>query len=124
MNEMTRKLDSGMLVWGVILIGVGLLFLLGQFEVADFGYILRRYWPMVIVLIGLPRIFKRQTFWSGLWMITLGVWLQLVRLHVFGLTFRTSWPLLLIALGAGIIIRTFIESAIPGEGEGENENAP
>jgi hypothetical protein len=46
----------------------------------------------------------------------------MVRLHLFGLTFRTSWPLLLIALGAGIIIRTFIESAMPGEGE--NENAP
>lgn len=122
MSEMTQRIDRGKLVGGVILIALGVVFLLDRIGVAEFGDVFRRYWPMVLVLIGLPRIFKRETLWSGLWMITLGAWLQMVRLHLFGLTFRTSWPLLLIALGAGIIIRTFIESAIPEEGE--NENAP
>lgn len=122
MNEVTQRIDRGKLVWGVILIGLGVVFLLNQIGVAEFGHIFRRYWPMILVLIGFAQIFKRETFWMGLWMITLGAWLQMVRLHVFGLSFRTSWPLLLIALGAGIIIRTFIESAIPREGE--NENAP
>ena len=123
MNEITQqRIDRGKLVGGVILIGIGLIFLLDRMGVADFGDVIRRYWPMVLVLIGLPRLFRRDTFWSGMWMITLGVWLQMVRLHLFGLTYRSSWPLLLIALGAGIILRTFIDSAIPKEGE--NENAP
>lgn len=120
MSEMTQRIDRGKLVGGVILIALGVVFLLDRIGVAEFSDVFRRYWPMVLVLIGLPKIFRRETFWSGIWLITLGVWLQMVRLHLFGLTFRTSWPLLLIALGAGIIIRTFIESAVPEE----NENAP
>ena len=120
MNELSRELDRGKLVGGIILIAIGMVFLLDQMNVIEFGRVIRRWWPMFIILFGVPRLFKREMFWSGMWFITVGSWMQLVRLHVFGLTFRNSWPLLLIAIGAGIIVRTFIESAIPGE----NENAP
>ena len=56
-----------------------------------------------------------------MWLITLGVWLQIARLKLFGLTFRTSWPLLLIALGAGIILRAFIDSLAKRKGEERRE---
>lgn len=116
-SEVPRKIDTGSLITGSILIGVGTLFLLDQFDVAEFGDVVRRYWPMIFVLIGLPKLFRREKLWSGLWLITLGVWLQIARLQLFGLTFRTSWPLLLIALGAGITLRALMETAAPKEEE-------
>ena len=41
----------------------------------------------------------------GLWLMTVGAWLIASMAQLFGLTFRTSWPLLLIAGGAFIVAR-------------------
>jgi hypothetical protein len=69
----------------------------------------------VIVTFGVTRLFDRASFWSGMWLVTAGAWLQIARLKIFGLTYGTSWPLLLIALGAGMIVKTLLESALPRE---------
>ena len=39
-------------LWGAILIAVGTLFLLDQFEMLDFGYIFERFWPVLIIILG------------------------------------------------------------------------
>jgi len=102
---------TGYLVSGLVLVTMGVLFLLDEFHVANFGSLIRRYWPLFIIIVALPKLFRRDAFWSGLWMLTLGIWFQLVTLRMLGLTWRNSWPLILIALGGGIILRTLIESA-------------
>jgi hypothetical protein len=115
MNECVRKSDAASLVTGLILIGVGILFLMDRFHVADVGEMLRMYWPMGLILIGVPQLFRRESMWSGLWFVALGAWFQLVRLQIMGLTFRNSWPLILIVFGAGITLRALLdnESAVP-----------
>jgi hypothetical protein len=115
--EVPRARDDkgGMLMTGAILIFIGTLFLLDRIEIADFGDVMRRYWPLILVFIGLPKLFRRETVWSGLWLITIGVWLQMARLHLFDLTYRNSWPILLIALGAGLIARAFFDLMVPAE---------
>lgn len=126
MNESTRHLDAGALVGGLILIGLGVLFFLDRFHVANFGHLIGTYWPLIIVMVGLPKLFYPRTMWSGVWLIALGLWLQAVSLHLYHLTFGNSWPLVLIALGAGIVLRTFFEAAarrhrsddVEGEGHG------
>ena len=42
---------------------------------------------------------------AGLWFIGLGCWLLISQTHMFGLSFGTSWPLLLILMGTLIAIR-------------------
>ena len=118
---MQRKIDAAALAGGISLIVLGVLFLLDRLRVADFGDVFRYYWPMVFVLIGIPKLFRRRTVWSGLWFITLGTWLQIARLKLFGLTYGTAWPLLLIAFGAGIIIRAVVESVSGASGEERRE---
>jgi hypothetical protein len=110
-NDVKRTIDRGSLTWGLILIGIGAVFLFAQLDILDFETVIHRYWPMILVVIGVPMLFQRRRVWSGLWLITIGVWLQIARLKLFGLTYRTSWPLLLIALGAGIAIRALIDTA-------------
>ena len=108
-----KKVDAGALTGGVIMIALGVLFLLSRLHFAEFGDVVRRYWPMIVVLVGIPKLFARETIWSGLWLITVGVWLQISHLRLFDLSYRTSWPLLLIALGAGMVLRAVIDGRRP-----------
>ena len=47
----------------------------------------------------------RQGFFGGVWLIGLGCWLLVSQSGMFGLTFATSWPLLLILMGGLMMIR-------------------
>lgn len=105
-----RKIETGIVGVGVVLILVGTMMLADRFTPMDMGDIIREYWPMFIVAIGLPKLASGSTFWSGLWLIAVGSWLQAINSHVYGLTYRNSWPLLLIALGGGMIVRALVEA--------------
>ena len=105
----TKSIDTPSFVTGLLLIGLGSIFLLDQLDLAEVGSLIRRWWPMILVMMGVPKLLKPSTMWSGLWLITIGAWLQIAHLRLFGLTYRTSWPLLLIALGAGMAIRAMFD---------------
>ena len=50
---------------GLILIGIGLLFLLNTMGVATFQvwYFLFKFWPVILILIGLNIILKKTALW-------------------------------------------------------------
>jgi hypothetical protein len=108
-----NRIHTGKLMTGLLLIAAGTLFLFEQLGYGNAGIIIENYWPMFIVAIGASRLGQRP--WSGIWMIIVGLWLQATTLHLWGLTFHTSWPLLLIAMGAAMVVRTFL----PGEARNE-----
>jgi hypothetical protein len=116
-----RRIDGDQIFWGLLLIAAGIFLLLGRLGIADFSWTIRKFWPLVVVIIGISKLFHRRSIWGGLWMITLGAWLQAVTLHFHGFTYESSWPLLLVILGAGIIVRTIVGSPRGGESE-EREN--
>jgi hypothetical protein len=103
---MRRKVDPDSLFTGLILIAVGVAFLTG-----NFGGIISHWWPMFIVLVGIPKLLRLRTLWQGLWLIAVGAWLQLVQLHAFGMTYRNSWPLMLILIGGAIALRALFDVA-------------
>lgn len=103
--------ENDQIFWGLILVAAGTLMLLSRLGIADFSWTLHKFWPLFVVIIGISKIFRRHSIWGGLWMITLGAWLQAVTLHFHGLTYESSWPLLLVILGAGIILRTIVGAA-------------
>ena len=107
MNDVVRrKLDPDSLFTGLVLVAAGIAFLTG-----DFGNVIRHWWPMLVVLVGIPKLFRLRTLWAGLWLISVGAWLQLVQLHAFGMSYRNSWPLLMIVVGAGIVLRAVFDVA-------------
>jgi hypothetical protein len=112
-EEAGKRIDAGALTGGIVLITLGVLFLLSKLAIADFGDLIGSYWPVIIIIVGATKLFSRETIWGGLWMMAVGGWLQIAHLRLFGLTYRSSWPLLLIVLGAGMVLRTFIESMFP-----------
>jgi hypothetical protein len=122
-NEERRPVDTDALFWGLLLVGMGTLFLLDRLHIGDMHYLLRNFWPLFIVAIGLSKIFKRGRVWSGLWLIAVGGWLEAVTLHLYDLTYESSWPLLLIIIGAGMVLRAVFEGTRKHRGEASDSTA-
>lgn len=108
--------------WGLLLIAAGTFLLLGRLGIADFSSTLHNFWPLIVVIIGISKLFHRRSVWGGLWMITIGAWLQAVTLHFHGFTYESSWPFLLVVLGAGIIVRTIVGSPRRRDEESESNH--
>ena len=109
MNEQKRPVDTDALFWGILLIGMGTLFLLERLHIGDIHHVLRNYWPLFLIAIGVSKFFKPGRMWSGLWLIAVGGWLLAVTLNLYDMTYGSSWPLLLIILGGGMVLRAVFE---------------
>jgi predicted membrane protein len=91
---------------GLILIAVGTLFLLGHMGLVDTGR-LWKFWPLIIVLVGLVKFFKERSQVGGAITIVIGVLLQLNQLGYLRLSWGSVWPLILIAAGIAMIWSRF-----------------
>ena len=58
---MADKNKSGGMVWGAILILIGVLFLFQNFNVLDIGDIISTFWPLILVAIGLKILYDRKS---------------------------------------------------------------
>jgi hypothetical protein len=54
---MARDRKSGSLVWGVVLIAFGVLFLLDQFHI-DVWDAVWRFWPVILILWGADKLVR------------------------------------------------------------------
>lgn len=115
MSSNERNVNAGGLVTGSILIGIGILFLLDRLMDVAFHDVIRTWWPMILVIIGVPKLARYETLWNGLWLVAVGCWLQIIQLDLFGATYRNSWPLLLIVLGGGMVARAIVDATVRRE---------
>ena len=105
--------QSKRLVWGVFLIVLGILFLLDHAGLVSIPHV-GQMWPAVFFAIAAIRVLERR-FGSAVEFLALGTWFFICEFEWHGLTYQNSWPLLLIGLGAGIVIK-----ALEGEGRGRH----
>ena len=111
------------LMWGVVLVGVGVTVLLDQMELIDVQGVWH-YWPLLMVVFGINKMVGYPTakhFSSGLWMVFVGLWMFAVFEHLFGLTFRNSWPFFIIACGVSMIIEPLVRQRFLPNEEKRNE---
>jgi hypothetical protein len=90
-------------VWGIFLIALGGLFLLERFGTWGFAGI-GAWWPLILIVIGIIQLLERRVG-SALTMILLGSWFLTVTSGWMGLTYGNSWSLVLVAVGAGIVVK-------------------
>jgi len=93
------------IVYGLALAGLGVLFLLAQFDVVE---ITRwwRWWPILTAGWGLSRVLawtSADDVGSGVSWILLTGWFLVSSFEWFGLDWATSWPLVLVAIGGGMV---------------------
>lgn len=105
-------------VSGLVLIGIGTLFLLDRWAFIDSGTWIQ-YWPFIIAIVGLGRIIDARSVGQaskGGFLIFVAFWLYANLQHLWGLNFFNSWPVILIALGLRHII---VGMATPSEKSSE-----
>ena len=107
MRKRERDPRAG-LIWGVGLVVLGVGFLLVQQDILPRHYLYTwwTWWPAIMLAIGVSRLVQPRRpdeIGGGVSMILFGLWLFANYFGWYGLTFRTSWPLALVAAGAGMM---------------------
>ncbi|SFM19139.1 LiaF transmembrane domain-containing protein [Rugamonas rubra] len=114
MKDATRQDWRKQLLWGMLLIVFGALVLLDRAELLELDFDLRRiwhYWPWLLVVFGISDMLPPSSprlFLNGLWKVFFAAWWYVSYEHVWGLSFRDSWPALLIAWGLGLVLRPLL----------------
>lgn len=100
------------LITGLTLMFIGSIFLLDRLDILD----VRQFWhlwPAFIALIGLNKMVsseKTSQFIHGAFQVVVAFWLYASLEHLWGWSFRTSWPLLVIGFGLSIVLSSFIKN--------------
>ncbi len=94
------------ILWGVFLILVGTSFLLERTGVLH--YSVWRFWPLVLAFIGLQMLLAGRLA-DGINFLFFTAWFLAVEFHWYGLTYRNSWPLVIIAIGVGTVIGALVK---------------
>lgn len=110
-----RPFHPGRVTAGVILLGLGVLMLLDQTRLVA-GHATQLIPGLVLILVGAvqmaeSRDCRRHGPFRGLWPILIGAWLMVNAVHLWGLTYRTSWPLLIVAMGVLMVLREIFPGA-------------
>jgi hypothetical protein len=106
MNTENSYRTHKQVVWGLVLIGVGVLFLLDRLYLIEVAA-LWHYAPLLLVVSGITQTLgypSARQFRNGLWTIFIGLWVFASLEHLFGLSFRNSWPLCLLMWGVLMVL--------------------
>ncbi len=99
-------MNSSRLVFGIIVIVIGVILLLDNtVEAVNLGALFQ-WWPMLLILFGVWRLAAnkfRSLFWPFL-LIAIGIFLQLREFDIIpSINLGTYWPIIPIAIGIAII---------------------
>ncbi len=96
----------GSTLWGALLISMGAYFLVAQLGGVHLPH-LGAFWPLFLVLMGVIRLVESR-FASGVALVIMGAAFLAGSIGWLGFTYGTIWPLLLVAVGAGMVVRAFM----------------
>jgi predicted membrane protein len=109
-NNKNRNGHRGGLVWPIILILVGTIFLLNNLGIIGnvTWQTVLQFWPILLVAIGLDGLFRRNEIVGPVFMIGLGAILLMSNLGILiwdaWETLWRLWPLLIIAIGLEVMV--------------------
>jgi predicted membrane protein len=99
---------SSQVVLGLLVVGMGVLFLLDNLDILNFRHAIG-FWPLVFIVAGCAALFgngPRSGNYMGGVLIAIGVLMILGRLGFFYVSWGTLWPLVMIALGGLVLYRS------------------
>ncbi len=112
-DDNARQANSGRVFCGLVIVLVGLALLLDRsaiWEVRMSGH----YWPLLLIALGAMKVLdpsqgdgRPRSRRGGAWLLYVGCWGLLNEFHLFGFNYGTSWPLLIVGAGIGVVWRAF-----------------
>jgi len=109
---------------GIFLVALGGYFLLHQLDLIEGSIFFDGWWAWLIVFAGVAQMVEARRpgdLGSGLTISLIGVWLYLAVTQSHGLTFHNTWPLIFVAIGAGMLVKS-IAQALRGDGGGSRRD--
>jgi len=109
-GNMSKKKNRGNLVWPLVLVVVGVILLLNNIGVlsGNVWEMIWRFWPLLLIVLGLDSLFRRGSITGPLFLIGLGMVFLLNNFGVLAwdvwFTIWRLWPILIISLGLDILI--------------------
>ncbi len=100
LEERTRPHRQAL--WGIFLMALGGVFLLDRLGIVDVPSV-ASLWPAALLVLGVSKLFCGRPG-SAAMMFLMGLAFFAAEFHWWGLTWATFWPLLLVAVGVGILI--------------------
>jgi hypothetical protein len=110
---------SGRIIMGALFIIIGTVLLLQKLDVISLEELLGirsiwNAWPIIFVIIGLGKMIDAPTMkkiGEGVWWIFLGGWLYVSINHIYDLSFRETWPAIIIAFGINVLWESFARNS-------------
>ena len=101
---------------GLMLMLAGIALTLHQLGIVEAGRVLA-FWPAPIIALGIVSLLRQHDsygrFWGGFWLFV-GTWLLLNSLHIVSIPIWALFlPVVLIAVGTGLIIKTLHRGGVP-----------
>ena len=97
----------GSFIWGLGLIAVGVVFLLHFLKLLEWGT-WKVWWPALVIFLGVMRLAsarRPRSIGNGVTLLGMGGWFLFASNGWYGLDWRNSWPLALVAVGLGTVVR-------------------
>lgn len=108
MKNRPQPHSSTQILLGVIVIGLGLLFLLDNLGFINVRYNIR-FWPTILIVVGLLKLSQSRTTRGhviGGVILLLGLVSSLKHMGLFYVSWDMLWPLLIIAAGAAVVAKS------------------
>lgn len=113
MKRSGRRDARGSVTIGLFMIVAGVVLVLDHLGLVQIGS-LGSWWPLLVVAIGLGKIVSpvpERDLAEGVMLMLLGGWFLSVVHHWMGLTWRNSWPLIFVAVGAKTVVQALMPRA-------------
>jgi len=111
-----RRCNWGGLTMGLVLLGLGVVFLLRELGVVSGSIFISGWWALLVAGLGLAKAVQaRQAkdVGGGVTLTLIGAWLYVAHTGYHGFSYHNSWPLVLVAVGAGMVARTIANQWMP-----------
>ena len=121
MNAQAGYHGNGRIVWGGILILLGIIYALDSFNVLSAGDILE-FWPLILIGIGATKIsqarFSSQRT-AGFILVAIGSVFLLRSFHLVWFRGRDLWPVVFLLVGGFLVWQALARRRAPAGGDGE-----
>ena len=112
---------SSQVVLGLLVVGMGVLFLLDNLDILNFRHAIG-FWPLAFIVAGCVALFGngtrsgRSSSYMGGVLIAIGLLMIVSRMGYFYISWGTLWPLVMIALGGLVLYRSLGPGRVAREG--------
>lgn len=112
---------SSQVVLGLLVVGMGILFLLDNLDILNFRHAIG-FWPLAFIVAGCVALFGngarsgRSSNYMGGVLIAIGLLMIVGRMGYFYISWGTLWPLVMIALGGLVLYRSLGPGRVVREG--------